>query len=193
MQELVARFRSHATQVTSTCSPRECSVRVIFENTWLRKLHLATWTSFATNLMVRDGQLYYVSTGMKLYTRDRVIGAESTLMEPREGWLEPFRVVTQGDDSRPPSVIIVHFTPQATQSEREAAFAFNLSCLDELGGCKHSSDLLPSVWRDNREQSDLLGTGSRMPHVVASKRAQRRWRLCLRPAGRRRRRQCRRR
>jgi hypothetical protein len=152
VQHLATRFRSHVTQGTTTCTPGECSVSVSFENTWLRKLHLATWTNFGAILLVRNGRLYYVSAEMTLYPRERVLGAKTDLLEEGQKRV-PYSVVTKRWGDNQPWQAIVQITPQATPTERKAAFSFNLGCLDKLGGCKDSSDLLPSVWRETKSRA----------------------------------------
>jgi hypothetical protein len=153
VKKIATRFRKGVAESGGTCSPSECSLTVSFENTCLRRLHLATWTKFGGTLLVRNGQLYHISTGMTLYTRERVIGAETILSEQSEGGSPQFRVITKRWTDNQPWQAVVQLTPQATSSERETAFAFNLSCLDKLGGCKDSSDLLPSVWRETNSMA----------------------------------------
>jgi len=156
VKEIATRFRKDVAESGGTCSQSDCTLTVSFENTWLRRLHVATWTKFGATLLVRNGQLYHISTGMTLYTRERVIGAETILSEKTQSSVPTFRVITKrwGGDNQPWQAI-VELTPQATQRERETAFAFNLGCLDKLGGCKDSSDLLPPAWRDNQEHDAM--------------------------------------
>ncbi len=87
---------------------------------------------------------------MKIYTHQRVLGAETILSGENEGVSLPFRVITKRWGDSQPWQAMVLLTPQATPSERKAAFAFNLNCLSKLGGCKDSKDLLPSAWRANK-------------------------------------------
>lgn len=154
VQALATRFRSHVAQETKPCTSSDCSLTVRFDNTWLRRLHIATWTTFGTTLLVRDGRLYYVSTGMTLYSRERVVSAETDFSEEDHGW-EPYRAITKRWGDNQPWQSVVRLTPQATLSERKAAFSFNLTCLDKLGGCRDSSDLLPSVWKDEQGNGKL--------------------------------------
>lgn len=147
VQLIAARFRSHMANEAKPCTSSECSLTVKFENTWLRRLHIATWTTFGATLLVRNGELYYVSTGMALYSRERVITAETDFSEGGHGW-DSYRIITKRWGDNQPWQAIVRVTPQATPSERKAAFSFNLNCLNKLGGCRDSSDLLPSVWKD---------------------------------------------
>jgi hypothetical protein len=45
-----------------------------------------------------------------------------------------------------PESVSVYLTPAATPTARQQAYGFNLDCLARLGGCKDSSELLPSAW-----------------------------------------------
>jgi hypothetical protein len=146
VQRIASRFRSRTTEGVQPCSPDECDLRISFENSWLRRLHLATPTTFGVVLLVRNGRLYYVNAAMTLYSGDQVISASTTLSDEGRGQ-SAYRIVAKRGVGNQPWQAIVHLTPNATLDERRAGFSFNLSCLDKLGGCKDSSDLLPSAWR----------------------------------------------
>lgn len=154
VQEIATRFRGHITDGTKTCLPNECDLKVRFDNAWLRRLHLAMPTTFGAVLLVRNGRLYYINAAMALYSAEQVISASTTLSEEEHGQ-SAYNIVTKRGVGNQPWQAIVHLTPQATPSERRAAFSFNLNCLDKLGGCKDSSDLLPSVWRETKSMSSL--------------------------------------
>jgi len=96
----------------------------------------------------------YINAAMALYSAEQVISASTTLSEEEHGQ-SAYNIVTKRGVGNQPWQAIVHLTPQATPSERRAAFSFNLNCLDKLGGCKDSSDLLPSVWRETKSMSSL--------------------------------------
>ena len=41
---------------------------------------------------------------------------------------------------------LVEFNPRATEAEKEAALALDLTCFYRVGGCKSISELLPTIW-----------------------------------------------
>lgn len=151
LKEIETRFHNHVVANSESCSPNQCSLTLSFQNTWLRRLHLAIWTKFGATLLVKNENLYYISAGMTLYTPARVIGSETILSDQDKVDSKPFTVVTKRWGDNQPWQAIVMLTPRAAPTERESAFAFNLSCLNKLGGCKDSSDLLPSAWREKQE------------------------------------------
>lgn len=149
------RFHADAAEGAGTCTPSECILTVNFQNTWLRRLRLATWTEFGATLSVHNGNLYDIRASMKLYSRKRVIGAETILSDQSEGAGPPFRIITKRWSDNAPWQAIVQLTSHAAPAEREKAFAFNLGCLDKLGGCRDSSDLLPAVWSDGQNHHSV--------------------------------------
>jgi hypothetical protein len=152
VQAVAIHFRNYIVDGAKTCVPNDCSVTLKFENMWLRNLHLARWTTFGATLLVRDGRLHYVSTGMTMYSRDQVISA-GTFLSDEGHETAPFRVVTKRWNNDQPWQVIVQLTPQAMPQQKDLGFSFNLGCLDKLGGCKDSSDLLPSAWKENRDHA----------------------------------------
>jgi hypothetical protein len=146
VRAIAMQYSSHVRKGTGICMPSECNLTLGFENLWLQRLHLAPRTTFGAVLLVRNGRIYYVNTAMTLDSGDEVISASTTMVEEDHGQPSYSVVTKRGVDNRPWQVI-VHLTPRATVSQQQRAFQFNLACLYRLGGCKDSSNLLPSVWQ----------------------------------------------
>jgi hypothetical protein len=157
VQAIASQFRNHVTDESKTCARNECSLTVTFQNTLLGRLHLATPTTFGAVLLVRDGRLYYINAAMRLYSRNGVISASTTLSEQHHDLEQsPYTVITRRGSADRPWEAIIHLTPMASASERRDAFLFDLSCLDKVGGCRDSSDLLPSAWASSRLRKNFL-------------------------------------
>ena len=159
VQAIARRFSSHVLKGTGSCTPTECNLTLDFENVWLRRLHLAPATTFGAVLLVRSGRVYYLGAGMTLYLGSEVISASTTMFEG-DHRRPAYSVVTKrGLDNRPWQALI-HLTPEATPSQHKVAFLFNLGCLDKIGGCKDSSDLLPMVWQRGEDSGASLNPAS---------------------------------
>jgi hypothetical protein len=159
VQAIATRFSSHVLKGSGSCTPTECNLTLGFENAWLRRLHLAPATTFGAVLLVRSGRVYYLNAAMALYSRSEVISASTTLSE--EDYAQPaYSVVTRRGLDNHPWQALVHLTPEATASQHKLAFLFNLACLDKIGGCKDSSDLLPMIWRQGQASGASLNPES---------------------------------
>jgi hypothetical protein len=44
-----------------------------------------------------------------------------------------------------PSHVSIYVKPEATPAERQGAYSFNMSCMDKLGGCGKTAELLPNA------------------------------------------------
>lgn len=152
VRALATRFRHYVKDGSNECTQNECSLTLMFENTWLRKLHLATPTNFGSILLVRNGSLYYINAAMTLYSGERVISANTDLTENGHQ-SSSYSIDTKRWDDNQPWQAIIHLTPEATTAQREAAFSFNLACLSKLVGCRDSSDLLPPAWHDDQSKA----------------------------------------
>jgi len=63
----------------------------------------------------------------------------SPVLEPYVYRQQPFLYGVQS------SQISVYVKPSATMMQREAAYSFNLSCMDKFGGCHSPAELLPGA------------------------------------------------
>lgn len=63
-----------------------------------------------------------------------------------------YSVYTQ--DLRDRRILRTEVTSEATDGERQHAFAFDLSCLTRIGGCKQRCELAPLVWQELYRESE---------------------------------------
>ena len=62
------------------------------------------------------------------------------------------------DDARP-QYFVIYLKPNATRSQREIAYSFNLKCLDKIGGCRDKYELLMGSAIPNQQAADGSGKG----------------------------------
>ena len=60
------------------------------------------------------------------------------------------------DDARP-QYFVIYLKPNATRSQREFAYSFNLKCLDKIGGCRDKYELLMGSAIPNQQAADGSG------------------------------------
>lgn len=127
-------------------SDQDCAFDFAIENTWLRRLHLVPWTRLQGTLYTNKGIL--MRMGVIFESRVRDFGFGAVVMEaPDDIQDHKSYVVSHRRDPRGfPETVSVYLTPAATATARQQAYDFNLECLARFGGCKDSSELLPSAW-----------------------------------------------
>lgn len=121
-----------AITLTGDCS-RDCSLSFLVGDEWLYKLHLAPPMGFSGRLDFRNGLLVYKRTGMG---QDVMVWSA----EVSEG-TPPFGVLTPGlhgtqDSSGNVRHLFVSLSPADSAEYREKAYAFNLTCIGSIRGCK---------------------------------------------------------
>jgi len=123
----------------SGCNWGRCDLAFIFENSWLHHLRLAPPTALYASVHISEGVVtsHYVlfgSAGEKMPFFE-VMVTESRTVPPGEA--RRVRTLKRNTWQE-----VIELTPDATVSQREQAYAFNLSCLSKIGGCRTRDELL---------------------------------------------------
>ncbi len=129
------------------CKPnQDCALDFAIENTWLHRLRLVPWTKFQGTLYIRDGTL--TRMGIILAANTGNFGFAAVVVEtPSDIQDQKSYVIRHRRNQRGlPENVSIYLTPTSTATERQLAYSFNLTCLARFGGCKDSSELLPSAW-----------------------------------------------
>jgi hypothetical protein len=103
---------------------------------------LAPKTRFGSSLFVRNGRLTYVVVQAEIVPSYPFFRNSRALIDvshfscyPCNGVKVPFLVRTSPNIRGGVEKIIIEVTPAASSMQRNASYAFNLRCLDEIGGC----------------------------------------------------------
>jgi len=142
LESLTTKFPGAARN--GSCDLGNCTYFFDFDNYWLYRLHLASYTRLTCTLTAKGGKFYsrmidFVSgSGPKGYAA--VIREEPHLPE---GMQKPFHVSRQWSGAR--WRVYVDLTPEASADEHRAAYSLNVGCLSKLGGCKDAHELLPQI------------------------------------------------
>lgn len=118
------------------CTSDHCDFRFSFQNIWLHRLLLAPLTELGAEIQVRGGKVDSTNVGLLVGPR----GAVALTVQDCSG-----RQKTAIPGRRDPLITLVEIAPTATPAQHRGAFAFNLTCLSKIGGCKNSYQLLPSL------------------------------------------------
>ncbi len=130
---------------------------------WIRLWRLHLWTfqlapiecNFSATLDVNRDTLDRVTmsmtSGIMPHTFTLTVTDEAPEISPVAGSY----VV---DDARP-QYFVIYLKPNATRSQREIAYSFNLKCLDKIGGCRDKYELLMGSAIPNQQAADGSGKG----------------------------------
>jgi hypothetical protein len=143
-----------------SCSPRFCQYLLTISNRSLSALHLAPHAELEVWYTVHKTSLVLAM----LEYRVAVPRGNSPVVHVQVGMCAQgcgvrFDVNPHGRSEQMWNGL-VDFDTRATQQERNAAFALNLSCLTMGGNCTDITDLLPTVWSrtgPTTVQSHLMG------------------------------------
>jgi hypothetical protein len=155
-----ARFKH-----SDACSMHFCTYEADVSNEVIARLHLVPYTEMKVWFEVENGRLV---TAMVEY-RSALRGPNSPVIHVQQGVcargcgvrfdLNPHGTTKQIWNG------FVEFNPRATQVEKDAALALNLSCFFRIGGCKDITELLPAVWQRSGSgavTSRLVGLSQRL-------------------------------
>lgn len=136
------------------CNANRCSYFFSFDNSWLRRLHLAPPTRLTSTLSTENGILVHrnieLASGKPLAAYIAFVDERLSLRNPIEerlslpGLKEPFdigRETSGGSRWR----VFVNLTPAATNEQHRIAYDLDVGCLSRIGGCEDAYQLLPSV------------------------------------------------
>lgn len=135
-----AKYRSRSLNDLGSCDQNSCETGFSGGNKWLYHLGLVPGAVFIGGLTVRQGVLVKISAtyacnpGYDANTEETVGGSPVSAYEVRH---------KQAVSALVYKSIWVHITSAATPAQRERAYAYNLSCLTKLGGCKDANEILP--------------------------------------------------
>ena len=136
-----------------TCDTQNCTMAFEIYNTWLYRLKLEPVARFRVDLRAEGGKVNRISVMLSRDTRvfptmDSAGITEEYNRVPRHSAMS----------SNPPywfptpvgkPYLRVTLTSQASEAQRQHAFAYSLRCLIEPGGgCDLPCDYLPHAWRD---------------------------------------------
>jgi hypothetical protein len=148
-RHLATRHAKHLRKPLQDCSPAHCELVFEFTNSPLGALHLAQVTDLVVSVEVRQGQVIRLGALLALLARgdDYDFRAEVTeLTQPLFTGDTAFAVTRRFYSGGQPHYVSVRVTPGVTSSQREEAYALNLTCLRKVTGCKSAAELLPSMW-----------------------------------------------
>jgi hypothetical protein len=128
--------------VGDSCRTDECDMAFLFDNRWLRRLHLAPPVWMRARVGIHKGLLSYRNIEFGAGDLAFSEASVSEQMEQAEGG-QPYAVgrLWSGGPWREH----IAMTPAATEQQRRQAFGFNVECLSKFGGCHDAADLLPTV------------------------------------------------
>jgi hypothetical protein len=129
------------------CKPsQDCALDFAIENTWLHRLRLVPWTKFQGTLYIRDGTLTRMGVILAANTGNLGFGAVVVETPGDIQDQKSYAIRHRRNQKGLPENVSIYLTPTSTATERQQAYGFNLTCLARFGGCKDSSELLPSAW-----------------------------------------------
>lgn len=111
--------------------------RLELNNGFLSTLHLVPSTGVQVQVTTASGQLQGLLIGM--YTN------ESSVWVQEEFSQSSSRIQSERNPSGTPTKTVVILGPNADDSTRARAFAFDANCLVKLAGCKNANEMLPSI------------------------------------------------
>lgn len=141
------------------CRTGECFVRIGVENRALNRLGLVRWTAFGAVFFIEKGRTVHIGT--QLISAPRSVNGDGVSTVSVEDDAEDsqyypaaegYKVVLTRDRDGRPEKALVHLTPAVDAATRDKALAFNLGCLVRIGGCRDSSELLPTVWAEDHSK-----------------------------------------
>jgi hypothetical protein len=142
-------YRSYV-RYSEECQPKHCQLSFLFQNSWLKFLHLAPPTAFGGSPIFDDGVLSARITflGQGHCCVDHITEGKALVAPADESSRDYSLVLQRGDDGFPWKGAVM-LTPRATAQQRRDPYSFNVSCLSKLGGCKAAEELLPAIWKRN--------------------------------------------
>lgn len=143
IRTMAAAYNRYRMASANPCSDSECTIVFRFDNRWLSRATFGSLTGLMCQIHTQNGRAVWLSAVM---TSDAPAVASVQEALPAINSV-PFDVAGKalGGGARHMSLIDVRMTPQASSDEEHAAFAFDLSCLTKVRGCKYSEEMLPLV------------------------------------------------
>jgi hypothetical protein len=147
VQDLRKRFGDLA-KSSDPCTAESCDVGFSVRNAVMHKFRLAPRTELTVLLQIRNDRLAYGLVSMFVISnidRGHDVGAWTQVFPRAEREMPAFSLgYKHGFIERWEAV--AQLRPGATPAERALAFDYNTACLERLGGCKSSGDIVPRWW-----------------------------------------------
>jgi hypothetical protein len=163
------------------CDSQNCTMAFEIYNTWLYRTRLEPVARFRVDLEAEEGKLNHI---LVILSRDTRVFPTA----PSAGMTEEYHRLPQrlaGAASNPPywfptpvgkPYLWVALSSQASDAQRQHAYAYSLRCLIKLGwGCDLPCDYLPLAWRDwqaNLEKTGPFGAGGFGPYYPSRNRCE---------------------
>ena len=132
-----------ANVIIKNCEDTGCTYSFEFANRWFYRLQLAPWTQLTCTLYLVQDKLQ--SRYCQLSTGDTSASCHALVWEQSHWKSSPEAFRVDQTWSGGPWRVQVKLTPEASASQREAAYALNLGCLSKIGGCTNAKQLLPTI------------------------------------------------
>jgi hypothetical protein len=150
----IRRDFERVSRSTPSCSAQSCRIEFRFTNRAQYWLGLSPLTVFGVGLTINGNRLREMDMTLAAaphappaYT----VSANSRVRDSLRPEEDAFEVIFHETRDHPGEAFM-KVRPGATSQQRELAFAFNLSCLYQLGGCKSSPEIVPGWWEIERQK-----------------------------------------
>lgn len=178
LERLAARHRHILRE--HTCDSQNCTMAFEIYNTWLYRTRLEPVARFRVDLEAEDGKVNHI---LVILSRDTRVFPTA----PSAGITEEYDRLPQhlARSSNPPyffptpvgkPYLWVALSSQASEAQRQHAYAYSLRCLIKPGGgCDLPCDYLPLAWRDwraNLEKTGPFGVGGFGPYYASRNRCE---------------------
>lgn len=160
LKRLAARHRH--TLREHTCDTQNCTMAFEICNTWLYRTKLEPISSFRVDLEAEGGKVNHILVMLRRDTRVFPTMDSGGITEECQRLPERLAMASNPPYWFPTPVgkpyLWVALSSQASEAQRQHAYAYSLKCLIKPGGgCDLPCDYLPLAWRD--WQSNLEKTG----------------------------------
>lgn len=151
---LATRYDGHIEGVG--CTDEQCEVRFQRDNRWLNRLRLAPLTTLDAGVTLSHRQTTRVFAGMFVVPGRHSSGdvAALAITDLIPDGLEPLTIIFRG--AMIERKAFCQINSGANASQRQMAFAYDVSCLYRLGGCRDSTQLVPEWWNQWQRRPVLL-------------------------------------
>ncbi len=157
--QLVERYNG-SVRDGAKCKTSTCTMKISITNESLSKYHLAPWSGFGVEFIIKQGrtvhlglELWSNARGMSYYYK-RLVSGQETGFGCFAGVLDDsadsdsYHTGSESFVRKGPDRIIVRLTP-TDAAMRKKAQEFNLGCLSKLGGCRTPKEILPALYEND--------------------------------------------
>jgi hypothetical protein len=146
------------------CNSQDCTMAFEVYNTWLYRLKLEPIARFRVAVEAKEGMVNYISVMLSRATRVFPTMDSAGITEEYQRLPEHLAMFSSPPYWFPTPVgkpyLSVALSSQASESQRQHAYAYSLTCLIKPGGgCDLPCDYLPLAWRDWQADLEKQGFG----------------------------------